>query len=68
MMMMMIMTCAKVKSDAAKKVVADESVKVPDGQLNTAVLELQPSDTLKDKCVVPGWIAGAFDDWALMRG
>ena len=61
------MTCAEVKSDAAEEVVADESVKVPDGQLNAAVLELEPGDVLEDERVVPGRVAVASDDRALVR-
>jgi len=64
--MMMKKTCAKVKSNAAKEVVTNETIKVPDGQFNTAVLELQPSDALEHKRVIPGRVTVAFDDGALV--
>ena len=60
-------TCAEVEPDSAEEVVADEPVEVPDGQLETAVLQLQPSDALEDERVVPGRVAVASDQRALVR-
>jgi len=66
--MMMMMTCAEVKSHATKEVVADESVEVPDGQLHTAVLELDPGEALEDERVVPGRVTVALNDGTLVCG
>lgn len=61
-----MVTCSEVKSDTAQEVVADKTVKVPDGQFNTTVLELDPRDALKDEGMVPRRVTGASYDWTFM--
>lgn len=65
-MTMMMLTCTEAKSDAAEKVVADESIKVPNGQLDAAVLQLEPGDILEDESVVPRRVTVASDDRTLV--